>query len=103
MKIRANGVSRPIHWVRAMDEQIPGGESSGMSMGDAAPDQIIAGAAVELEHTGDWRTALEIAKDHLSEDPAYYSNVIPSEEVESALSKIIKSVAGGGETETAIY
>lgn len=32
------------------------------------------GIAVEMEHTNDPRVAEEIALDHLSEDPRYYSN-----------------------------
>lgn len=35
--------------------------------------QLMAGTAVETEHTDDLAAAKEIAKDHLSEDPKYYS------------------------------
>ena len=30
------------------------------------------GAKHELEHTDDWKLAMEIAMDHLAEDPKYY-------------------------------
>ena len=78
---------------KAAHEVIPGGEASGKDLNSIDSKQIITGMAVELEHTGDWQMALEIAKDHLAEDPGYYSNVIPGEEVRRALLGIAKKVA----------
>jgi len=33
------------------------------------------GTEVELEHTSSWEVAAEIAKDHLFEDPQYYTKL----------------------------
>ena len=39
------------------------------------PTELAKGVKMELEHTNDHRIALEIAKDHLSELPDYYSRL----------------------------
>lgn len=36
---------------------------------------LAKGIKVELEHTDDEEVALEIAMDHLTEDPAYYDKL----------------------------
>lgn len=55
------------------DEELEGG------IGDHAenldPRSVIRGAFVELEHSSEIDEAIEIAKDHLVEDPAYYENL----------------------------
>lgn len=38
-------------------------------------DELDRGAQVELEHTDDINTARKIAKDHLAEDPLYYTKL----------------------------
>ena len=38
-------------------------------------DQLVKGVNVELEHTNDEKVAREIALDHLSEDPEYYTKL----------------------------
>ena len=40
--------------------------------------QLKVGTAVEKEHTSDPKAAKEIAIDHLTEDPEYYSKLIKS-------------------------
>lgn len=40
---------------------------------DFDPDQLKKGIAVEMEHTNNRTVAGEIAKDHLAEDPEYYT------------------------------
>ena len=54
-------------------QRIPGGtKRAPASFGRQA---LIRGAMVELEHTTDPLTALEIAMDHLDEDPEYYGKL----------------------------
>ncbi len=72
------------------EEAIEGGLSSGMTLQDIADkhsvdiDQIQkeleAGIEVEKEHTGDEELAKEIAMDHLTEDPSYYTNLAKIEQ-----------------------
>ena len=54
-------------------ELIPGGKGEGKSPLEFAPDQIKRGMKVEMEHTDDPMLSLEIALDHLTEDPEYYT------------------------------
>jgi hypothetical protein len=60
---------------KAAKDKIPGG------LADNAPDSGFAakdlrkGQKVEREHTSDPELAKEIAKDHLTEDPAYYDKL----------------------------
>lgn len=60
---------------KAAEDKIPGG------LADHAPDSGFAakglrkGQKVEREHTSDPELAKEIAKDHLTEDPAYYDKL----------------------------
>lgn len=42
--------------------------------------ELARGVKVELEHTDDRRLATEIAMDHLTEDPKYYSKLREFEE-----------------------
>jgi|688.fasta_scaffold1843482_2 hypothetical protein len=80
-------------------EEIAGGKSSGMSLIDIAKKhsyddssdstsqekiddmytiltkQLEIGISVELEHTGNEDVAMEIAMDHLEEDPRYYEKL----------------------------
>jgi hypothetical protein len=54
-------------------ELISGGKGEGKSPLEFAPDQIKKGMKVEMEHTDDPMLSLEIALDHLTEDPEYYT------------------------------
>lgn len=56
-------------------EKIPGGLSSGMSPADFDQESLKKGIKVELEHTSDSDIAVEIAMDHLKEDPLYYEKL----------------------------
>lgn len=80
-------------------EKIPGGLSKGKTLKDIArkhayndskdstsddkiskmfihlKKQLVKGVKVELEHTDSIRVAMEIAKDHLFEDPDYYTKL----------------------------
>ncbi len=57
------------------NDKIPGGLASGMPDSAFDPEQLRAGIEVELEHTTDKAIAKEIAKDHLKEDPKYYTKL----------------------------
>lgn len=56
--------------------ELPGGEGDKLDPRDVDPVQLAIGAAVEREHTTDPRLAVEIALDHLAEDPAYYEKLL---------------------------
>lgn len=56
-------------------DKIPGGLAAGKRRSDFDPDQVRMGIEVEMEHTDDRQVALEIALDHLAEDPRYYTHL----------------------------
>jgi len=66
-----------------MRERIPGGLAAGKTLKSLQaryPDfdikaAILQGARVEMEHTTDPAIAVEIAMDHLMEDPLYYNKL----------------------------
>lgn len=70
---------------------IPGGLAQHATIGDLAemhkaplPEiikQIIKGVKVEFEHTTDLDIAMEIAFDHVYEDPKYYDKLLPIKEM----------------------
>ncbi len=55
---------------RRWKQRIPGGTKRAPASFD--PQALLRGTTVELEHTTDPLVALEIAMDHLDEDPHYY-------------------------------
>jgi hypothetical protein len=59
----------------ARKDLLPGGLADKKDPSQFPSDQLAKGAEVELEHTKDRRKAIEIAMDHLTEDPAYYSKL----------------------------
>lgn len=63
---------------KAMQESIPGGRASGRSPRKFDPYEIGLGLKAEMEHTGDPKVAVEIAMDHLAENPRYYSALAAS-------------------------
>jgi len=54
------------------NDLLPGGEADNLPDRDFSADALAEGAKHEHEHTNNDQVAQEIAKDHLSEDPAYY-------------------------------
>lgn len=60
-------------------EKVEGGLADGKKPGDFDPEQLQAGVKVEMEHTNDPETAREIAMDHLTEDPEYYTKLAKME------------------------
>ena len=57
------------------DDRLPGGRADHKSPKDFDQKELRMGIGHELEHTNDKQKALEIAMDHLSEDPHYYSDM----------------------------
>lgn len=57
------------------EDKIPGGLADDADPKDFDPEQISMGIKVEMEHTSDPKIALEIAMDHLTEDPKYYTKL----------------------------
>jgi hypothetical protein len=62
------------------EESIPGGLAAGSVPTEFDIQQLYQGALVELEHTPDPYVAIEIAMDHLTEDPSYYRKLKVMEE-----------------------
>lgn len=65
-------------------ERIPGGLGASDDPADFDQEQLFMGIQVELEHGNDIATAMEIAMDHLSEDPHYYSRLAGIEDFKPA-------------------
>lgn len=61
---------------------IPGGLADKKNPADFDHDSLVEGLRVELEHTSDPKIALEIAMDHLTEDPDYYRKLATIEKSE---------------------
>jgi len=57
----------------AAEDVIPGGDDGKLKISDVDRDELKLGIKVEMEHTTDPKIALEIALDHLAEDPKYYT------------------------------
>lgn len=60
--------------------KLKGGRADGQPITKYALDQLLMGIKVELEHTNNKMTALEIATDHLEEIPDYYTRLLKMEE-----------------------
>lgn len=77
------------------EDLIPGGKGDSLSVKNVDPNELKMGIKVELEHTNDSNKAREIALDHLSEDPKYYSKLEKAglaDELKESLRKQIKIV-----------
>ena len=57
------------------EDQLPGGKGDEAKPTEVSPEQLEMGIKVEMEHTNDRALAKEIALDHITEDPNYYSNL----------------------------
>jgi len=88
-------------------EKIPGGLAKGKTLKDIAKmhskgkmkgdiedvfkdlkKELVKGVKTELEHTDILKIAMEIAKDHLYEDPRYYTNLSKIEGKEGEIEKV---------------
>jgi len=67
-------------FLKAAKDKIPGGLSDKGPPKDLDKKQLEMGIEVEMEHTSDKSIAKEIAMDHLTEDPKYYSKLKKMEE-----------------------
>lgn len=56
-------------------DRLPGGKADGRDPSSFDPKQLANGISVEVEHTNDVMLAMEIAMDHLAEDPDYYEKL----------------------------
>lgn len=56
-------------------DKLPGGLADNKVPEDFDPKALEKGKKVELEHTDDEKVAVEIAMDHLTEDPKYYDKL----------------------------
>jgi tRNA nucleotidyltransferase/poly(A) polymerase/2'-5' RNA ligase len=96
-KEQATELVKRVYQERGLDkraaELLPGGTESKLRPKDVDPEQLQLGIEVESEHTSDRELAQEIALDHLSEMPDYYTRLRKMEteaSVKPALSKRAK-------------
>lgn len=61
-----------------VEDIVPGGMGDSTSENEVCPKQLKVGITVEKEHASNPMVAKEIAIDHLTEDPEYYSKLIKS-------------------------
>jgi hypothetical protein len=83
------------HWKSASQDKIPGGLADKGPPKDLDPKQLEMGLKVEMEHTGDKNVAREIALDHLTEDPQYYSKLKVMESKKGWDERLRRMAAGG--------
>jgi hypothetical protein len=58
------------------DEKLTGGVGDSTAPSSVNPAQLALGVQVEMEHTNNEKIATEIALDHLTEDPEYYTKLV---------------------------
>jgi hypothetical protein len=56
--------------------EMKGGKGEHTNSDDVNADELTVGVATEMEHTDDASIAKDIAMDHLTEDPKYYTKLI---------------------------
>lgn len=61
--------------MRKHKDRLPGGKADNSQPQDFDSKELARGIEVESEHTSDPQIAMEIAMDHLKEDPRYYSKL----------------------------
>lgn len=66
--------------IREFKEKLQVGKADGQTLTKYDLNQLLMGIKVELEHTSDKLTALEISTDHLEEFPDYYTRLLKMEE-----------------------
>ena len=71
--------------------KLPGGVGDQTPTNQIDPIQLSTGVQIEMEHTNDLDIAKEIAMDHLTEDPKYYTKL-----VNAGLAKEFQAVTGSG-------
>ena len=94
------------HFNKSMNEDtIPGGKADGMDIEDIAEmhgvdmdimyDEFAKGVQHEMEHTSEPKVAVEIALDHLYEDPEYYTKLEGIEKSGGETSEVTSSSSAG--------
>lgn len=78
-------LSTPDQFVNLYSDRIKGGKADLESPSDFDFRSLIKGAMVELEHASDLNIAIEIAMDHLMEDPQYYDKL---DEIHEEIKKV---------------
>ena len=58
-----------------VEDRLPGGRADDMCPRQFDQKELMKGIHVEFEHTNDIMTSMEIAMDHLAEDPQYYQKL----------------------------
>lgn len=58
-----------------IEQKLKGGKGDKADINDFDLEQVLKGIKVEMEHTDDFMTALEIVTDHLTEDSKYYTKL----------------------------
>jgi hypothetical protein len=71
--------------------KLPGGVGDKSTTDQVNPTQLSIGIQIEMEHTNDLDIAKEIAMDHLTEDPEYYTKL-----VNAGLAKEFQAGTGSG-------
>jgi hypothetical protein len=61
--------------VEIVEDEMPGGKGDSTQVADLDATELQKGIEVEMEHTDDSAKAKEIAIDHLTEDPKYYTKL----------------------------
>lgn len=67
-----------MKYLKSFENILVGGKGDETQTKDVNKDELKVGVAVEKEHVKDGKIAKEIALDHLTEDPKYYSQLIYS-------------------------
>lgn len=57
------------------EDLLPGGKGDDLDPSQFDPDELAMGIEDEMEHTDDPDVAREVAIDHLSQNPTYYSDM----------------------------
>jgi hypothetical protein len=61
--------------IEGFEDELPGGVADKKKPSDFDKEDLMQGIHVEMEHTDDIALAMEIAMDHLAEDPDYYKKL----------------------------
>lgn len=65
-------------YINTRVDSVSGGKGDKTKVEDVDQNELKVGIAVEMEHTGNEETAKEIAIDHLTENPKYYTELVKS-------------------------
>lgn len=90
-----------------MADLLPGGKADGKTDSAFSAWQLAMGTKVEMEHTNDPAKAREIARDHLTEIPDYYTRLKKMEDAApktaGAFQSMSRAIAGGADDAVLAY